>query len=233
MNEYLHKQIKEGVLFFIKYPFLGEVKSRLSIEFEENLTATLYKTFVEDLLMMLKRTKYPVLVCYYPPNVLNEFQEWLGNNYRYLPQNGDDLGERLKNSFIQGFKLEFKKLIVIGSDSPDLPERIIKEAIQKLNEYDTVIGPCKDGGYYLIGFTNKSYSPSVFEGITWSTSSVFEKTIKILNSKALQSYILELWSDVDTFDDLKNLYLRNVETNFKTSKTMNFLRENIQKITDS
>jgi rSAM/selenodomain-associated transferase 1 len=230
LEKYSPDNVNEGILFFVKYPFTGEVKSRLANKFGKNLTSTLYQMFVEDLLTMLKKSDYPVLICYYPPDNIKQIQEWLGDNYRYFPQKGNDLGERLKNNFIQGFKSGFDNLIVIGSDSPDLPEDIIKKSIHKLIEFDSVIGPCRDGGYYLIGFKEESFSPTFFEGINWSTSSVFEKTIEKLKTNSIRTFILESWSDVDTFDDLRELYRRNIETNFKSSKTMTFLRENIQKI---
>jgi rSAM/selenodomain-associated transferase 1 len=219
-----------GVLVFIKNPFIGDVKSRLSKGFDRNLTPVLYQKFVEDILNMLKRVKLPILICYHPPDNKKEFQKWLGNDYQYLPQLGNDLGERLRNCFDLGFKLGFDKLIVIGSDSPDLPDRIIKTAVEKLNDYDIVIGPCEDGGYYIIGFTNHSFFPDVFKGIMWSTSTVFKKTVKVLESKDKHFFILEKWCDVDTIEDLKNLYNRNLKTGFNSSKTMKFLMENMDKI---
>lgn len=221
---------KTGVLIFIKYPFFGEVKSRLSINFGKNLTVTLYQKFVQDSLEMLKRTNYSVIICYYPQDRIIEFKKWLGNKFEFIPQEGNNLGERLKNCFIKGFELGYNNLVVIGSDSPDLSEKIIHESIEKLNDYETVIGPSEDGGYYLIGFTNQSFSQKVFDNINWSTSGVFEETIYKLKSERKKIFILEKWHDVDTIQDLKELYKKNINTNFKTSKTMIFLRENIEKI---
>ena len=218
---------KNGVLIFIKYPFLGDVKSRLSIKFGENLTVTLYKKFVQDLLEMLKKTNYPVLICFFPPDRILEFKKWLGNNYEFIPQVGINLGERLKNCFIKGFELGYNNLIVIGSDSPDIPEKIIHKSIEKLNDNDTVIGPSEDGGYYLIGFTDRSFTQRVFEDITWSSASVFEETVDKLKSGLKKIYILEKWYDVDTIEDLKKLYKKNVNTDFKTSETMNFLKNKL------
>jgi len=230
LNKSKYNKVKTGVLIFIKYPFIGRVKSRLSLKFGKNFTIALYQKFVEDLLEMLKRTKYTILICYYPPENLIDFKSWLGNDYEFIPQKGNDLGERLKNCFIEGFELGYNNLIVIGSDSPGLPEKIINESIEKLNDFDTVIGPCEDGGYYLIGFTTYSFSSKIFEGITWSTSSVFEDTIDKLKSVSNDFFILEKLSDIDTKDDLKQFYMKNINTNFKTSKTMIFLKENIEKL---
>ena len=89
MNKSKYNKVKTGVLIFIKYPFIGGVKSRLSLKFGKNFTIALYQKFVEDLLEMLKRTKFPVLICYYPPKNLIDFKNWLGNNYEFIPQNGN------------------------------------------------------------------------------------------------------------------------------------------------
>lgn len=221
----IQKKVNYGILFFVKYPILGKVKSRLSVEFDENLVVILYKKFVEDLLSMLNRSKFPILICYHPTGSIENFQKWLGNTYKYIPQNGNDLGERLENCFQKGFNIGFERLIVIGSDSPDLPQTIINDSFQILDDYDSVIGPCEDGGYYLLGFTYQSFFPEVFHGINWSTSTVYEKTMKILKEKTLKNYVLPQLNDVDTIDDLKNLYLRNKDTKFKKSKTMKFLEQ--------
>ena len=216
---------KNGLLFFVKYPILGKVKSRLSDEFDENLVLTLYEKFVEDLLNMLNSEKFSVIICYHPTGTIENYKKWLGKSYRYISQDGKDLGERLQNCFQKGFRLGFKKLIVIGSDSPDLPQKIINDSFQALDEYDSVIGPCDDGGYYLLGFKSNSYIQDAFQKIKWSTSTVFEKTIDILNKKSLKNYVLPKLSDVDTIEDLKNLYHRNKKTDFKNSNTMKFIEE--------
>jgi glycosyltransferase A (GT-A) superfamily protein (DUF2064 family) len=85
------------------------------------------------------------------------------------------------------------------------------------------IGPCIDGGYYLIGFSNKSFYPKVFENIPWSTEKVYEISVDSLNKAGLKIYNLPVWQDVDTIENLFNLYERNQETEFKNSETIVFL----------
>ncbi len=223
------KDSEKGILFFVKLPLPGKVKRRLSSKTNDKFIVALYQKFVEDLLRMLDETDYPVLICYEPPSAIKNFQEWLGSKYQYIPQIGNDLGERIKNGFIKGFNLGFNHLIVIGSDSPDLSKNIIEEAFQNLNEYDAVIGPCLDGGYYLIGFTNNTFSPKFFSGIHWSTYTVLKMTLKLLEQENLGTHILPIWRDVDTWDDLEDLYQRNKCTEFNKSVTMKILRKYFQK----
>jgi glycosyltransferase A (GT-A) superfamily protein (DUF2064 family) len=96
-------------------------------------------------------------------------------------------------------------LVPIGSDIPDLPLEFIEEAFTSFREKDVVIGPSFDGGYYLIGFRDKTSFPRMFEGISWSTKSVFEDTMKVLKLEGLTVHTLQRWRDIDTIDDLRNL----------------------------
>jgi len=194
VKESLQKKSKKyGILFFVKFPEIGYVKSRLSTQIDKKFVITLYKSFVEDILGILKDLEYDIFICYYPVEKLENFKRWIGKKYQYLSQDGEDLGERMKNCFIKGFNKNYEKLIVIGSDSPDIPSGIITDAFNKLEKYDSVIGPCKDGGFYLLGFTNKHFSPTIFSGIPWSTTKVFEKTTDILKNKSIQYYVLPEW----------------------------------------
>ena len=87
----------------------------------------------------------------------------------------------------------------------DLPEEILQEAIIALEDHGAVIGPSPDGGYYLIGFTQETFSPKTFEAVTWSTAKVFKETISKLKDQRQSIRILPKWSDVDALADLQGL----------------------------
>jgi rSAM/selenodomain-associated transferase 1 len=214
------------ILFFVKYPEKGKVKSRLSSELNENFTKNLYKMFVKDLLFTLNKAKYPKIICYYPKKNIDKFKAWLGKNYRYYAQSGENLGERMKSCFEFAFKQNFEKVIVIGSDSPDLSENILNTAFSSLNDNDTVIGPTYDGGYYLLGFKKNSYSPEVFNGINWSTKTVFEETMNKLNSENIKTKVLDYWGDIDTINDLNQFYKKYKDIKNYNSETITFLKKN-------
>jgi rSAM/selenodomain-associated transferase 1 len=132
----------------------------------------------------------------------------MGRDYLYMPQQGVDLGERMKNGFTEAFDSGFKRVLLIGSDIPGLPLEFIEEAFASLKEKDAVIGPSLDGGYYLIGFRDEKFSPQVFKGILWSTERVFEETMKILEREGLTIHTLKPLRDIDTIDDLRIEELR-------------------------
>lgn len=213
------------VLFFVKYPENGLVKTRLCAEIGKSCSLELYRCFVLDLLTTLKLLGTNLQICFYPRNCRNRICDWLGGQYNYLSQTGSDLGQRMKNAFKQVFQNGCQRAIVIGSDSPDLPLEFLQEAFLALDTNDVVIGPCTDGGYYLIGFSKKSFLPDVFESIDWSTERVFEKTCDRLTRKNRSIYTLEKWFDIDTARDLRELISRNSDKTAGAEKTMACLSE--------
>jgi uncharacterized protein len=192
------------LLFFIKNPGRGKVKTRLASAIGDKTAAKLYRRFLLEMLFTLNRGTFLFYLCFHPENSLNDLKDWLGDHYLYTPQMGENLGQRMKNGFVEAFSMNFKRVVLIGSDIPDLPLEFIEEAFNSLGEKDAVIGPSFDGGYYLIGFRDKTFSPKVFEGIPWGTEKVFEETMKVLEKERLTVHTLQLLRDIDTIEDLKN-----------------------------
>jgi rSAM/selenodomain-associated transferase 1 len=191
------------LLFFIKNPEKGKVKTRLASAIGDEMAVKLYRRFLLEMLSTLNRGTFLFYLCFYPGDSLNDLKDWLGDHYLYAPQMGENLGERMKNGFMEAFSMNFKRVVLIGSDIPDLPLEFIEEAFNSLGEKDAVIGPSFDGGYYLIGFRDKTFSPKVFEGIPWSTEKVFEETMKVLEKERLTVHTLKLLRDIDTIEDLR------------------------------
>lgn len=214
-----------AVLLFARYPERGRVKKRLAEHLPEDFVVDLYRDFVLDSIACVRRSSLPLVVCIHPPGALELFQDWLGGEFAYLPQRGEDLGERLKNGFIDVFASGFSSAIALGTDSPDLPARLLWEARDALNASDAVIGPSEDGGYYLIGFRRVAFVPSAFVGIKWSTDSVMRDTKEKLLKARSSAHILPMWHDVDAPRDLRRLDM-SANAEFATSRTARFLREN-------
>lgn len=211
---------KRAVLMFVRTPEKGKVKSRLSGVLGEEITLELYKNFVMDLIETLNRGKFHFSIYFYPPDSKEKMVSWLGSKYSFMPQEGNDLGERMKNAFTLSFLQEFRHVIAIGSDSPDLPDKIIEKAFLSLVNNDSVIGPCFDGGYYLIGFRSETFIPDPFKGIEWGTDNVFENTLKILKENYQKTHILPKWRDIDRHEDLIRFAAMNKD---RPSNTMRCL----------
>ncbi len=211
------------ILFFIKYPEPGEVKTRLAESIGSEEAAQLYRNFILDLLVKLESTELPFKICFYPEQKRELLMGWLGDEYEYSHQSGADLGERMAAAFQDAFSGGHRRVILMGSDFPDLPQSFLEESLRALNTHDAVIGPDIDGGYYLIGFRNETFFSQAFEGMNWSTEAVFRKTLSILKDHKKRVYVLPVWNDIDTIEDLRQLIESSEGTGFSTCKTMSFL----------
>ncbi len=213
------------ILLFVKSPTAGKVKTRLAAEIGEDATVGLYKCFVEDLISMIENLESGLRLYFHPPEAMSRVRRWLGDQHSYRPQRGDDLGHRLRDAFAGAFEEGFSKVVAIGSDSPDLPEDFLRDAFDKLESHDAVIGPASDGGYYLIGFSEDSFVTDAFDSIAWSTSAVCDQTRTRLTTHGLSVHLLPLWHDVDARADLDGLVTRSGGGPFSSSRTFGLIRQ--------
>jgi rSAM/selenodomain-associated transferase 1 len=142
-------------------------------------------------------------IAYTPSSARNFFLKMSPCNFDLIPQKGNDLGDRLSDISYTLFEKGYEKVIIMDSDSPNLPTRHITTAIMNLDNDDLVLGPCEDGGYYLVGLSHNV--PEIFMDIPWSTSEVTDVTIKIAMSLNMNVSLLEKWYDVDIKEDLMRL----------------------------
>ncbi len=219
---------KSCILFFVKYPEQGQVKTRLSAELGASVTVELYRSFVLDVLSMLEKSGIQFYICFSPENSQEKFVKWLGNEYSYMPQQGGDLGQRMKNALCQSFAQGFRHSVLIGSDIPDLSAELMEEACSSLRTHDAVIGPSLDGGYYLIGFNNSTLLPGIFKEMEWSTDTVFAETLTRLKDAKLKVHQLPERRDIDILADLRSLYLGSRNNAFSRSRTMSCIFRNHQ-----
>jgi len=164
------------LIIFAKSPIPGKVKTRLIPYITPTEAAELYKAFVTDIICDTHKLKCEqVTIAYTPSNAEATFHSICGRSVNYLPQKGNNLGERMKNAFKRSFDKGFKRTVIIGTDSPTLPLSYIRDAFDVLKEVPVTIGPTFDGGYYLIGLSEQN--DAIFDGVDWSTSRVFGQTL--------------------------------------------------------
>lgn len=116
-------------------------------------------------------------------------------------QNGNDLGEKMKNAFNEIFNKGYQRVLIIGTDCPGLTKEIINIAFEKLLKCDFILGPSFDGGYYLIGMKEPNYF--VFEKMIWSNEHLTSMTIKKIKAKNKKFRLLKKLNDIDEEKDLK------------------------------
>ncbi len=127
-------------------------------------------------------------------------ENWLGMDIRLLRQKGAHLGERMKNGFDWAFDRGAKRAILLGTDCPELSEEVLLEGFSLLSQCDLVLGPARDGGYYLIGLRRPC--SALFENISWGTSRVFDETIQRTRAAGISTRFTRTLSDLDTIEDL-------------------------------
>lgn len=196
--------MKPVLLIAAKNPLPENVKTRLTPDLSHKQASDLYACFLQDLVeRVLSLTEFETYISFSENSIsdLEDLKKLLPYpNLKFQVQEGKDLGEKLKNSFCHFFNLGYKRIVVIGSDHPDLPLNILEKAFEKLQKSNAVIGPANDGGYYLIGLSKPK--TEIFENIDWSTAVVFSQTIEKFAELKLSHDILDVWSDVDDFEDL-------------------------------
>jgi hypothetical protein len=195
---------------FAKHWQPGQVKARLAAEIGFEPAARLHRLSLETLLGRFCRVADRHVLVFSPPECGPEFAALVEAHappgpgcWSIEPQAAGDLGKRIEHYFASAFARGAQRVVLIGSDSPTLPEAFVVEAFDRLSATDAVVGPTADGGYYLIGLSR--LVPGLFDGIAWSTPAVMDQTLDRLNSGPCSYHILPSWYDVDTLADLIRL----------------------------
>ena len=189
------------IILFIKAPKIGFVKTRLAKDIGSKKACGIYKKLAEKILKEAKKTRADTEIHYFPEKDVEIVKSWIGTNFKFYPQQGDCLGDKMKNSILSALKRGYKKVILAGSDIPDLNKEIFESGFKKISK-NPVLGPCEDGGYYLIGLDAASFRESYFQNIKWSTNTVLKDTVKKIKKVGFRPYLLPQLNDIDTIDDL-------------------------------
>ena len=204
-----HPSGKALVVIVAKEPVPGKVKTRLSPSISPTDAAGLYRCFLLDRIREIgAMTGVNRAIAYTPEESRGTFRALTVEGFDLFPQRGGDLGERLNNIFLDQLAKGYDAVSIIDSDSPDLPNRLIRESLQLLlaHQAEVVFGPCRDGGYYLVGM--RKPHPELFRDIPWSTADVLSVSLERCRRLGLNVQLLAFWNDLDTFDDLLEFYAK-------------------------
>jgi len=189
---------KRGVIVFVRKPELGKVKTRLAESVGPQKALDIYKALLLHTRNVVENVDTKRFVFYHES--IDYSDEWAAEKFSKKKQVDGNLGEKLQDAFDVCFKT-CNQVVVIGSDCASLHPSHIETAFSFLQKSDTVIGPTYDGGYYLLGM-NK-YNPSLFQGINWSTETVFDETVSAITENNLTYTTLDKLSDIDYLEDWK------------------------------
>ncbi len=227
------KPLKASLVIMAKDPIPGQVKTRLSPPLSPAEAAELYCCFLEDRIAEMSTLKgVDLALAYTPENAKPTFRALVSDSIQLFAQRGKNLTEKLVNIFKDLLSEGYQTVSIIDSDTPDLSSAIMRQSFNLLasEHTDAVFGPCKDGGYYLIGL-KKNY-PKLFQNIPWSGKNVLAVSLKKAKEMGLKTALLPLQNDIDTYEDLLDFFHRNKDRvsddNWPGQKTITFLKNRLQ-----
>ena len=193
----------EVLIIFTRYPEPGLVKTRLIPLLGEAGAADLQRRMTEHVLAeagQLARQRSIGLEVRYAGGDAGKMRQWLGPGLNCRPQAAGDLGSKMDNAFRDALAAGTKNVVLVGSDCPGLSAEILAAAFTALDQTDLVLGPARDGGYYLIGL--KQGMPALFTDMPWSSGTVLAATMSRAAALGLRVFLLPELRDVDRPADL-------------------------------
>ena len=186
------------LLVFLKAPRPGTVKTRLAQTLGAAAAAAAYRQLVDIVLGQLSSLP-SVELRFAPDEARAEILPWLRPGWSAVAQGRGDLGERLTRAFAEAFSTGASRVVIIGSDCPEVTSDDVQAAWTALAQHDLVLGPAEDGGYWLIGL--RASEPRLFAGVHWSTGTVRQETLERAQVAGLSHTLLRPLHDVDTEAD--------------------------------
>jgi len=191
---------KAQLIIFLRRPELGKVKTRLAATIGPERALEVYSTLLHHTLKCAAELDLE-RVAWTTGN--GDVTELLAPyDFVVYEQRGNDLGERMEFAFDHAFNTGNSPVVIIGTDCPGITQDLLEQALYALQDHDAVLGPARDGGYYLLGL--KRPFNLVFRGMKWSTETVARDTVKVLKEHALTLHLLPVLIDVDTEQDRRD-----------------------------
>jgi rSAM/selenodomain-associated transferase 2/rSAM/selenodomain-associated transferase 1 len=193
----------DRLIIFGRYPVPGRTKTRLVETLGQTGAADLQRSLTEETLKKAKKISayqdIEVEVCFEGGNEL-KMRRWLGSDIMLSQQVSGDLGERMYSAFLEAFKSGCRRVVLLGTDIPQLTPDHLKQAFDALHEHDIVLGPSTDGGYWLMGLNKPT---DLFKEINWGTENVLDQTVARAKEQNIGFHQLKPLTDIDTVDDLE------------------------------
>jgi rSAM/selenodomain-associated transferase 1 len=197
-DDFLSTMRMNHLMIFLRAPRIGTVKTRLAAAIGETEACAVYRKLTERLVGQLEGLPN-VELRFSPDDAELEIKPWLVAGWTSHPQGPGDLGERLDRAFANAFEGGAKHAAIIGSDCPRVTKKDVRDAWLALETNDLVLGPARDGGYWLIGLN--SQQPLLFSQMAWSTPSVLQETVARARRSDLRIKLLRKLADIDTASD--------------------------------
>lgn len=189
------------LIVFAKAPRPGTVKTRLAADLGDDEAARIYRALGRGVVDAVREGPWRTVVAFAPPGAREEMEAWLGaHGLAFRPQTGGDLGARMYGALAAELAAGANRVCVVGTDAPGVDAALVHEAFAALEERDVVLGPARDGGYYLLATTRPHRG--LFQDIPWSTPQVLERTRRRAGELGLDVHLLAPLTDVDRLADV-------------------------------
>lgn len=194
--------MEKAIIVFTRVPVPGQTKTRMMPYLSAVQCAELHRCFLRDIAGECEKVRADMIVCYTPEDKEKLLHPIFGEEAVYVPQEGENLGERMYNALDKALKDGYESCVLIGTDIPEICGEILEQAFEKLEESDVVFGPTYDGGYYLVGM-KKPYR-EVFEQKSYGHGKVLENTARYLREQKIRTSYVKMLEDMDTREDIQN-----------------------------
>lgn len=199
---------REHLMVFTRYPQPGATKTRLIPVLGPGGAADLQRDMTEHIVAVLRQPAIRNRIrsqIRYAGGDADRMRQWLGAGFQYRRQGSGDLAARMERALRDAFREGADRAAIIGCDIPGISPDLLLEAFDRLGRTDLVLGPARDGGYYLVGLQRGSQQgalPALFEDICWGTGRVLGATLQRACALGLDFELLEELADVDRPEDL-------------------------------
>ncbi len=195
--------MKELLIIFYRNPELGKVKTRLAKTMGYEKALAIYLKLANHTRVITQDVQVDKAVYY--SQFIDTEDAWFNRLYKKKLQSGEGLGEKMLRAFEEGFQNGYQRICIIGTDCFELNSSIVSKAFTQLKKEDAVLGPAKDGGYYLLGMNQ--LMKEAFQNKEWSTASVASSTLQDFKNKNMSCALLPELTDVDEEKDLPKAWL--------------------------
>ncbi|CAM3305568.1 DUF2064 domain-containing protein [Aequorivita lipolytica] len=132
-------------------------------------------------------------------------------------QLGTTFGERYTNAIQFVYNQGFENVITIGNDTPQLKTSQLIETAKKLEYSPIILGPSKDGGYYMMGLNRSQFNVETFLKLPWQTSQLTKHISRLLAAQRIKIVFLKMFADIDSITDVESVLngFRNIGVNLK------------------
>jgi rSAM/selenodomain-associated transferase 1 len=199
--------VDNALVIFARAPRAGQVKTRLVPIFSAEEARVLHMALLGDVLERSVRAlegRATVFLAWSETLAVVSKADAFPPEVKVETQSGRDLGERMALAIQSKLRDGFKRVVILGSDSPTLPASHLTGAFDALREVEVVLGPAADGGYYLVGMSHLHLE--IFRDMQWGSAGVLAATHQRLKKSGTRYTDLGMWHDVDTPEDVGRLF---------------------------